>query len=53
MLVNPVWLQSNVNTGTLQADLRAFYCFLRHKFAVKGLLRDTQYFFFYIVGSDM
>jgi len=45
LLGNPVWLQSETNTGTLHADLRAFYCFLRHKFAVKGLLRDTQYFF--------
>jgi len=44
MLGNPVWLPPNTNTGTLHADLRAFYCFLRHKFAIKGLLRDTQYF---------
>jgi len=44
MLGNPVWLQSDTNTGTLHTDRRAFYCFLRHKFAVKGLLRDTQYF---------
>ena len=45
ILGSPGWLQAVTNTGTLNADLSAFYCFLQNKLAVKGLLLDTQYLF--------
>jgi hypothetical protein len=46
-----IWLKSDTNIVYLHDDLRTLYCCRRHKFAIKALLWDTQYF--YIVDSDM
>ena len=41
----------NATLGTLPEDLRKFYCCVRHKFAIRALLCNTQYF--YVVDSDV
>ena len=46
-----IWLRSGKNIGHFAEDLNAFYCWLRHKFAIQSFPCKTHYC--YIADSDM